>query len=69
MCKLSNAQIKHFLLPMFIPSPIGAFLKLCEVTTNVFGFVVTHQSLDLDFKDLRKLCVGLMKDLYKKEFK
>jgi hypothetical protein len=53
---------------MFIPSPIGAFLKLCEVTTNVFGFAMTHQSLDLDFKDLKKFCVGLMKDLYKKEF-
>jgi hypothetical protein len=36
------------------------------VTTNAFGFAMMHQSFKLDFKDLRKLCVGLMKDLYKK---
>jgi len=41
-------------------------LKLCEVTVDAFGFAITPQSLDLDFKDLRKLCVGLMKDLYKR---
>jgi hypothetical protein len=36
------------------------------MTTNAFGFVMMHQYFDLDFKALRKLRVGLMKDLYKR---
>jgi hypothetical protein len=36
------------------------------MTTNAFGFAMMHQSFDLDFKALRKFCVGLMKDLYKR---
>jgi hypothetical protein len=36
------------------------------VTTNAFGFATKHQSLDSNLKDLRKLCVGLMKDLCKR---
>jgi hypothetical protein len=36
------------------------------MTTNAFGFAMMHQSFDLDFKALRKLRVGLMKDLYKR---
>jgi hypothetical protein len=39
---------------------------IAYVRTNAVGFATTHQSLDSDFKDLRKLCVGLMKDLYKR---
>jgi len=36
------------------------------VTVDAFGFATTLQSLDSYFKDLRKLCVGFMKDLYKR---
>ncbi len=36
------------------------------MTVDAFGFTTTPQSLDSNFKDLRKLCVGLMKDLYKR---
>ncbi len=36
------------------------------MTTNAFGFDTMHQSFNSDFKNLRKLCVGLMKDLYKR---
>jgi hypothetical protein len=36
------------------------------VTTNAFGFAMMHQYFNSNFKNLRKLCVGLMKDLYKR---
>jgi hypothetical protein len=39
---------------------------LCDVTTNAFSFAMMHESFNSDFKNLRKLCVGLMKDLYKR---